>query len=148
MFYRDRGCSLWLKLPWPWTSSFVSLSEPWVYITSTPASVPVFRCHNKLSWVKWARNADWWPRVPMFSKREGILVSKLSAETHGPAAGQENKLPSVPAAGLYHVHPCSSSCFLAQQQAFVGEMGQKRRLVAASSYVFEKGRNFCKQVGR
>ena len=35
----------------------------------------------------------------MFSKREGILVSKLSAETHGPAAGQENKLSSVPAAG-------------------------------------------------
>ena len=49
--------------------------------------------------------------------------------------------------GLYHVHPCSSSCFPAPQQAFVGEMGQKRRLVAASSYVFEKGRNFSKQVG-
>ena len=49
--------------------------------------------------------------------------------------------------GLYHVHPCSSSCFLAPQQAFVGEMGRKRRLVAASSYVFEKGRNFSKQVG-
>ena len=52
------------------------------------------------------------------------------------------------AVGLYHVHPCSSSCFPAPQQAFVGEMGQKRRLVAASSYVFEKGRNFSKQVGR
>ena len=50
--------------------------------------------------------------------------------------------------GLYHVHPCFSSCFQAPQQAFVGEMGQKRRLVAASSYVFEKGRNFSKQVGR
>ena len=35
----------------------------------------------------------------MFSKREGILVSKLSAETHGPAAGQGNKLSSVLAAG-------------------------------------------------
>ena len=46
----------------------------------------------------------------MFSKREGILVSKLSAETHGPAAGRktknpqpgrgrENKLPLIPAAG-------------------------------------------------
>ena len=116
----------------------------------------------------------------------GILVSKLGAETHGPAAGQQSKLSTVPAAGskakapqfgrgrenngarpfaqavggvdvlfckavgavgLYHVHPCSSSCFLAPQQAFVGEMGQKRRLVAASSYVFEKGRNFSKQVG-
>ena len=55
---------------------------------------------------------------------------------------------SVGAVGLYHVHPCSSSCFPAPQQAFVGEMGQKRRLVAASSYVFEKGRNFSKQVGR
>ena len=52
------------------------------------------------------------------------------------------------AVGLYHVHPCSSSCFPAPQQAFVGEMGQKRRLVAASSYVFEKGRNFSKQVER
>ena len=49
--------------------------------------------------------------------------------------------------GLYHVHPCSSSCFPVPQQAFVGEMGQKRKLVAASSYVFEKGRNFSKQVG-
>ena len=117
----------------------------------------------------------------------GILVSKLGAETHGPAAGQQSKLSTVPAAGskakapqigrgrenngarpfaqavggvdvlfckavgavgLYHVHPCSSSCFLAPQQAFVGEMGQKRRLVAASSYVFEKGRNFSKQVER
>ena len=124
----------------------------------------------------------------MFSKREGILVSKLSAEPHGPGRGaarkaplnpgrgQKNKLSSVPTAGrkimghapfcksaeivtaplaqtagavgLYHVHPCSSSCFPAPQQAFVGEMGQKRRLVAASSYVFEKGRNFSKQVGR
>ena len=84
----------------------------------------------------------------MFSKRAGILVSKLGAETHGPGRGQENKLPSVLAVGLYHVHPCSSSCFPAPQQAFVGEMGQKRRLVAASSYVFEKGRNFSKQVGR
>ena len=88
-----------LKPPGPWTSSFVSLSEPWVYITSTPAPVPVFQCHNKLSWVKWVRNADWWPRVPMFSKREGILVSKLSAETHGPAAGQQGKLHLIPAAG-------------------------------------------------
>ena len=35
----------------------------------------------------------------MFSKRAGILVSKLGAETHGPGRGQENKLPSVPAAG-------------------------------------------------
>ena len=129
----------------------------------------------------------------------GILVSKLDAEAHASAAGQENKLSSVPAAGrkimghapfcksaetvtapfaqaagavdappltkllepwmrllccpagavgLYHVHPCSSSCFPAPQRAFVGEMGQKRRLVAASSYVFEKGRNFSKQVGR
>ena len=52
------------------------------------------------------------------------------------------------AVGLYHVHPCSSSCFPAPQQAFVGEMGQKRRLVAVSSYVFEKGRNFSKQVER
>ena len=52
------------------------------------------------------------------------------------------------AVGLYHVHPCSSSCFPVPQQAFEREMGQKRRLVAASSYVFEKGRNFSKQVGR
>ena len=50
--------------------------------------------------------------------------------------------------GLYHFCPHFSSCFPAPQQAFVGEMGQKRRLVAASSYVFEKGRNFSKQVGR
>ena len=50
--------------------------------------------------------------------------------------------------GLYHFCPHFSSCFPAQQQAFVGEMGQKRRLVAASSYVFEKGRNFSKQAGR
>ena len=35
----------------------------------------------------------------MFSKREGILVSKLSAETHGPAAGQQGKLDLIPAAG-------------------------------------------------
>ena len=35
----------------------------------------------------------------MFSKRAGILVSKLGAETHASAAGQENKLSSVPAAG-------------------------------------------------
>ena len=35
----------------------------------------------------------------MFSKREGILVSKLGAETHGPAAGQQSKLSTVPAAG-------------------------------------------------
>ena len=51
------------------------------------------------------------------------------------------------AVGLYHSRPHFSSCFPAPQQAFVGEMGQKRRLVAASSYVFEKGRNFSKQVG-
>ena len=38
-----------LKLSGSWTSSFVRLSEPWVYITSTPAPVPVFRRHNKLS---------------------------------------------------------------------------------------------------
>ena len=50
--------------------------------------------------------------------------------------------------GLYHFCPHFSSCFPAPQQAFVGEMGQKRRLVAASSYVFEKGRNFSKQVER
>ena len=50
--------------------------------------------------------------------------------------------------GLYHVHPCSSSCFLAPQQAFVGEMGQKGASVVASSTFFEKGRNFSKQVGR
>ena len=55
---------------------------------------------------------------------------------------------SVGAVGLYHVHPCSSSCFPAPQQAFEREMGLKRRLVAASSYVFEKGRNFSKQVER
>ena len=123
----------------------------------------------------------------MFSKREGILVSKLGAETHRPATGQQSKLSTVPAAGskakapqfgrgrenngarpfaqavgvvdvlfckavgavgLYHVHPCSSSCFLAPQQAFEREMGLKRRFVAASSTVFKKGRNFCKQVGR
>ena len=53
-----------------------------------PTLVPVFRRHNKLSEVKWVRNADWWPRVPMFSKREGILVSKLGAETHGPGRGR------------------------------------------------------------
>ena len=35
----------------------------------------------------------------MFSKRAGILVSKLGAEAHASAAGQENKLSSVPAAG-------------------------------------------------
>ena len=35
----------------------------------------------------------------MFSKRAGILVSKLGAETHGPDRGQENKLSSVPAVG-------------------------------------------------
>ena len=35
----------------------------------------------------------------MFSKRAGILVSKLGAETHGSDRGQENKLSSVPAAG-------------------------------------------------
>ena len=35
----------------------------------------------------------------MFSKREGILVSRLSAETHGPAAGQQGKLHLIPAAG-------------------------------------------------
>ena len=35
----------------------------------------------------------------MFSKRAGTFVSKLGAETHGPAAGQENKLSSVPVAG-------------------------------------------------
>ena len=111
----------------------------------------------------------------MFSKRAGILVSKLGAEAHASAAGQENEkstaqsrarkqdprpfaqavgvvdvlfCKAVGAVGLYHVHPCSSSCFPMPQQAFVGEMGQKRRLVAASSYVFEKGRNFSKQVGR
>ena len=110
----------------------------------------------------------------MFSKRAGILVSKLSAETHSPVAGEKTSFPQsrprarkqdprpfaqtvgtvdvlfckfVGAVGLYHVHPCSSSCFPAPQQAFVGEMGQKRRLVAASSYVFEKERNFSKQVG-
>ncbi|RHU79303.1 hypothetical protein DXC26_17040 [Clostridiaceae bacterium OM08-6BH] len=27
----------------------------------------------------------------MFSKREGILVSKLGAETHGPGRGQKNE---------------------------------------------------------
>ena len=27
----------------------------------------------------------------MFSKREGILVSKLGTETHGPDRGQENE---------------------------------------------------------
>ena len=48
------------KLLGPWTSSFVSLSEPWplpllkpagpwVYITHDPALVPVSRRHNKLS---------------------------------------------------------------------------------------------------
>ena len=36
-------------LPEDVASSFVRLSEPWVYITSTPAPVPVFRRHNKLS---------------------------------------------------------------------------------------------------
>ena len=35
----------------------------------------------------------------MFSKRAGILVSKLGAEAHASAAGQENKLSSVLAAG-------------------------------------------------
>ena len=35
----------------------------------------------------------------MFSKREGILVSKLGTETHAPAAGQQSKLSTVPAAG-------------------------------------------------
>ena len=50
--------------------------------------------------------------------------------------------------GLYHVHPCSSSCFPAPQQAFVGEMGQKRASLAWSSTFFENGRNFSKQVGR
>ena len=55
---------------------------------------------------------------------------------------------SVGAVGLYHFYTHFSSCFPAPQQAFEREMGQKRRLVAASSYVFEKGRNFSKQVGR
>ena len=88
-----------LKPPGPWTSSFVSLSEPWVYITFTPTLVPVFRRHNKLLSAKWARNADWWPRVPPFLKKAGTFVSKLSAETHGPAAGQQGKLHLIPAAG-------------------------------------------------
>ena len=35
----------------------------------------------------------------MFSKRAGILVSKLGAEAHASAAGQESKLSTVPAAG-------------------------------------------------
>ena len=30
---------------------------------------------------------------------EGILVSKLGAETHDPAAGQQGKLHLIPAAG-------------------------------------------------
>ena len=72
--------------------------------------------------------------MPLFCKSAETVTASL-AQTAG-------------AVGLYHVHPCSSSCFLAPQQAFVGEMGQKRRLVAASSYVFEKGRNFSKQVER
>ena len=48
----------------------------------------------------------------MFSKRAGILVSKLGTETHGPGRGQENKLSSVPAAGgkiMGHAPFCKSA---------------------------------------
>ena len=45
------------------------------------------------------------------------------------------------AVGLYHFPPCSSSCFPAPQQAFVGEMGQRRASLAWSSTFFENGRN-------
>ena len=76
------GMLLFVVLPGRGRPFLTKLPGPWVYITSTPVPVPVFRCHNKLLQVKWARNADWWPRVPMFSKRAGILVSKLGAETH------------------------------------------------------------------
>ena len=174
------------------------MPRPWVYITSTPVPVPVFRRHNKLLYVKWAREGLPWSGVPRFSKMAGILVSKLGAETHAlaagkntrtprpdrgaakqalhsPGRGQQGKLPTARpragtqwtppllkpvgqwpplfdkaagAVGLYHVHPCSSSCFPAPQQAFVGEMGQKGVSVVASSTFFEKGRNFSKQVGR
>ena len=63
----------------------------------------------------------------MFSKRAGILVSKLDAETHGPAAGGEIKAPrpfdkaagavavlfckAVGAVGLYHVTPAPVPVF-------------------------------------
>ena len=83
--------------------------------------------------------------MPLFCCLAGIVAAPFAQ-----AAGGVDVLfcKAVGAVGLYHVHPCSSSCFLAPQQALVGEMGQKRRLVAASSYVFEKGRNFSKQVER
>ena len=41
----------------------------------------------------------------MFLKREGILVSKLGAETHGPGRGQENeKSTPRPRAGKRKIH--------------------------------------------
>ena len=83
--------------------------------------------------------------MPLFCCLAEIVTAPPLAQTAG--AVDVLFCKSVGAVGLYHVHPCSSSCFPAPQQAFVGEMGQKRRLVAASSYVFEKGRNFSKQVG-
>ena len=43
----------------------------------------------------------------MFSKREGILVSKLGAETHGPDRGQENEKSTVPTAGRKTKNPRS-----------------------------------------
>ena len=83
--------------------------------------------------------------MPLFCCLAGIVAAPFAQ-----AAGGVDVLfcKAVGAVGLYHVHPCSSSCFLASQQAFVGEMGQKRRLVAVSSPFFEKGRNFSKQVER
>ena len=49
--------------------------------------------------------------------------------------------------GLYHFCPHFSSCFPAPQQAFVGEMGQKRRLLAVSSPVFKKAGTFVSKLG-
>ena len=93
------GMLLFVVLPGRGRPFLTKLPGPWVYITSTPVPVPVFRCHNKLLQVKWARNADWWPRVPMFSKRAGILVSKLGAEARlWPRGSKASSLQSRPRA--------------------------------------------------
>ena len=47
----------------------------------------------------------------MFSKREGILVSKLGAETHGPAAGRKTKNPH-PGRGQENKSPVSAKGYL------------------------------------
>ena len=86
-----------------------------------------------------------WPWTSSLTKLLGPWMRLLCCLAGAVAAPFAQTAGAV---GLYHVHPCFSSCFPMPQQAFVGEMGQKRRLVAASSYVFEKGRNFSKQVER